>query len=469
MNRSVWVVALVTTAFHLATATIYGYHRDEFYYLASGRRLAWGYVDHPPLTPLLYRAADRVFGHSELGLRVTPAVLHGVIVVLAALLARELGGSPRAQLIAALGAAVTPFLLGTGHFLSTVTVEIVFWTAITLALVKLLNGADPRLWIVVGVVVGVGLLDKWTTGFLIIGLVIGLLLTPERSVLWTPWSGVGALVAGAIVAPNLLWQADRGWPQLEFAGTLRNYGQAVLTAPIQLVLLGAVSVLLALPGFLWLLRDGSAGRYRALGIAFIVVVVLVMVTGGKPYYASVFAPVLIAAGAVSVTMHSSTRFLPAILVVTGVLLAPLATPLLPMSTLGFVRAINPEEGEMVGWPQLVDQVAHVYREHPGATILTQNYSEAGSIELLGGPRGMSQPISGHNTYWYWGHPQGRSPVTIAVGFTRARLERMFGDVEHVATFHAPGGVHNLENGASIWVCREQRADWSTLWPSLRSV
>ncbi len=94
MNRSVWIIAAATMVFHLATATIYGYHRDEFYYLASGRRLAWGYVDHPPITPLLYRAADRIFGHSELGLRVTPALFHGLVVVLVALLARELGGSP---------------------------------------------------------------------------------------------------------------------------------------------------------------------------------------------------------------------------------------------------------------------------------------------------------------------------------------------------------------------------------------
>ncbi len=349
------------------------------------------------------------------------------------------------------------------------SVEIVFWTMITLLLVRILNGADPRLWIVVGVVVGLGLLDKWTTGFLLVGLLVGLLAFPERSVLCTPWAAVGALITAVIVLPNLLWQADRGWPQLQFAGTLRNYGQAIFTAPIQFVLMGVVSVLLALPGLLWLLRDDSARQYRPLGLAFLVIVVLVMVTGGKPYYAAVFAPVLIAAGAVSVTTHSSTRLLPWIIVGTGVLLAPLAMPLLPMSTLNVVRAVNPDVGEMVGWPELVDTVAHVYREHPGATILTQNYSEAGSIELLGRPRGLPQPISGHNTYWYWGHPKGRSRVTIAVGFSRARLERMFGDVQRAAVFHSPGGVHNMEDGASIWVCREQRADWPALWPSLRSI
>ena len=124
---------------------------------------------------------------------------------------------------------------------------------------------------------------------------------------------------------------------------------------------------------------------------------------------------------------------------------------------------------MIGWPHLVDTVASVYAQHPGATILTGNYSEAGSIELLGAHRGLPQPISGHNTYWYWGHPRGRSDTTIAVGFDRAFLAPRFGHVERAATFHAPHDVHNLENGAAIWVCRDQREDWDHLWPGLRRI
>lgn len=465
----VWVVAGVTTLFHLATASIYSYHRDEFYYLASGRRPAWGYVDHPPLTPLLYRVADRVFGHSVFGLRIIPAVLHGVTIVLVALLARELGGSLRAQLIAALAAAVTPLLLVTGHFLGTVTFEIVAWTGITLVLVRLLNGGDPRLWIVFGFVVGLGLLDKSTTGFLLIGLAVGLIAGPERSVLWTPWTLVGAVIAIAMVLPNVLWQADRGWPLLEFSSTLRNYGQAIFAVPMQILILGVVSILLALPGLLWLLRDDAARQYRSLGIAFLVILVLVMITGGKPYYAAVFGPVLIAAGAVAVTAHSPAHALPAIIILTGLILVPISTPLLPISTLDVVRRVNPDMAEMVGWPELVDDVAAVYREHPGATILARNYSEAGSIEVLGADRGLPQPISGHNTYWYWGHPSGRSDVTISVGFPRSDLEQWFGECDLARTFRAPGGVHNMEDGAPIFVCRNQRADWDALWPKLRRI
>jgi hypothetical protein len=255
---------------------------------------------------------------------------------------------------------------------------------------------------------------------------------------------------------------------MEMTQHLRNYGQSLLTAPFQFVLLGVVSGMLALPGFLWLLHDPLSHRYRSLGIAFIAIVALVTLTGGKPYYAAVFGPVLIAAGAVS-GAGPPARILPTLLVVTGLVIAPLAQPLLPAATAGVVRHVNPEVGEMLGWPQLVDVVAAVYRHHPGATIFTANYSEAASIEVLGRRRGLPQPISGHNTYWYWGHPHGRSDVTVAVGFPPGYLEALFGHVELAATFHSPGGVHNMEDGAGIWVCRDQRADWDTLWGRIKHI
>src|SRR6476469_11175120 len=237
--RSTWIVAAIVVAFHLATSTIYSYHRDEVYYLASGRRLAWGYVDQPPLTPFLYRVSDTLFGSTLFGLRIVPALLHGALVVMTALLARELGGDARAQVVAALGAAIAPMLLTTGHFLTTVTPEIVAWCGITLFVIRILNGGDPRWWLAVGALAGLGLLDKWTTGFLLIGLTVGLLLVPERTVLRTPWLLAGIALAFVIWLPNLLWQASHGWPQFEVARGLRNTGEALFTAPGVIVLSGA--------------------------------------------------------------------------------------------------------------------------------------------------------------------------------------------------------------------------------------
>ena len=464
VGRGVWLIAAATAAFHLATATIYGYHRDEVYYLASGRRLAWGYVDHPPLTPLLYRVSADLFGTSRFDLRIVPAVLSAVIVVLTARLAREMGAGRQGMILAAVAAAVGPMFLTLGHFLSTVDMELVLWTAAAILLVRLLNGGDARLWVAVGAVLGLAMLDKWTTSLFVVGVGAGLLAVPERRILRTPWVVVGAVVAFAVWLPNLLWQAGHGFPQFEVAANLRT-PEAIATIPYQVVFFGAAGIILAIPGFLWLWRDEAGRRYRAFAIAFVVIVAMVMLSAGKPYYAGVFGPVLLAAGAAS----GQWSFRPALAWFVGVAVvsAPFAMPLLPLSTADATRGANKEIGEMVGWPHVVDVVQGVYRRHPGATVFAANYSEAGILELLGPARGLPQPISGHNTYWYWGHPRGRSPETIVVGTSQEYLRRWWGDVQLAATIHTPGGVHNMEDGAPVWVCRDQLADWQTLWPKLR--
>ncbi len=457
-------IAVATTAFHLATANIWGYHRDEFYYLACGRRLAWGFVDHPPLTPALYRLAASTVGTSKFGLRITPALFHGGTVILVVCLARELGGSTRAQLLAALATALAPLLLTTGHFLGTVTVEITAGAALALVLVKLVNGADPRWWIVVGIACGIGLLNKWTFAFAIVGLALGLLLL-DRHTLATPWVLAGGVVAAVIVAPNVWWQAQHGWPQLEFAQTLRDYGQSATTIPAQLLLLGAGAVL-AVPGIAWLLRDPAGRPYRFLVVAGALALVLVLVTGGKPYYTAAILPAFVAVGACALG-NGRGWVLPAVVVGGGLLLAPLALPLLPVTAANAVSVVNPELGEMLGWEALAHRVATLHARHPDAGILTENYSEAGAVELL--EPGLPQPASGHNSYWDWGPPAGSPPEVIAIGRNRAKLDAAFAHVERIATVATPDGAHNREDGTPIWLARDPRGSWPEIWPGLRRV
>ncbi len=444
--RPAALIAAVTTGFHLATANIYGYHRDEFYYLAQGRRLSWGYVDNPPVTPFLYRVSDTLFGSSQFGLRILPAVLHGVLVILTALIARELGGNTRAQTLAALGAAIAPMFLTTGHFLGTVTPEVVAGATTTLFVVRVLRTGDTRWWIAAGIALGLGILDHWTIGTFAIALVAGLLLTPQRELLVSRDALLGVAVAVLIAVPNVVWQARHDWPQVTFAKQLRDYGHSLQALPAQFFLLGAASVLLALPGLLWLLRNDTARPYRGLGYAFLLTLALVTITGGKEYYTGAALPLLLGAGGAALA-GTSGWVRPALLFGIGALMVPFATPVLPLSTANTVRGVNKEIGEMVGWSEFVDTVVPIARAHPDAPILTSNYSEAGSVELLGTPRGVRQPVSGHLNYWLWAHPHGISQETIAIGFSRPELERYFGDVQPVATIVTPHGVDNEENGA----------------------
>jgi len=452
--RAAVVVGGLTAAFHLVTAGIWGFHRDEFYYLACGRRLAWGYVDHPPITPALYRIQEALFGASQLGLRVAPALIHGAIVVVTAMLAKEFGAGPHGQLLAALCAAVCPMFLTTGHFLGTVTFEVLSWAVASLLVAKLVHGADPRFWLAVGLTLGIGLLNKWTVTYLIVALGAGLLLTSAREVLFTPWVLAGAAIALLLWAPNLAWQAAHGWPAFEFASQIRDYGETLLTAPYQLVFTGAAA-LLVIPG---LIRTPE----RWLTVAFVVLVIVVMATGGKPYYAGPLLPALIGAGAVfAESWRPGPTF--AAIGVLAVAAAPFSMPLTPESTVDRLASLNPELGEMLGWDRIVAQVEEVAAEHRGATVLTANYSQAGAIELWAPEL---RPLSGQLTYWYWAElPPGRSDTTIVYGYRDpAYLERFWSDVERIGTV---GPVPGQDDGAGIYLARGQRMDWADMWPELR--
>ena len=180
---AVALIALVTSAVLLALGGRYGVHRDEFYYLAGGRHLAWGFVDHPPLTPLLARVQADLFGTSATAFRVFPSLAAGFAVVMTALVARELGGRRRAQVLAALGAALLPAIRGPHFLFGTTSTDQVFWAVLVFLAVRMLRTRDTRWWIAIGAVAGLGLLNKHTVLFALVMIVGGLLCTSDRTLL----------------------------------------------------------------------------------------------------------------------------------------------------------------------------------------------------------------------------------------------------------------------------------------------
>jgi uncharacterized membrane protein len=479
-----WVVALSVTkvAFHLATSAMYGLHRDEFYYLAAGQHPALGYVDQPPLTPMLDRLAAEVFGTSTVGLHVIPALAGGALVVLAALLARELGGGRVAQGLAGLVALVGPLYLTPAHFLSTVTVDLLAWALGSWLVIRLVRTGDTRLWIAVGLVVGVGLENKHTMALWCLGVAVALLATPERRLLASRWLVAGVALATACFIPNLVWQAEHHWASIEFLAHLRQRVGAVNLVqflPTQLGLATVVGPVVWIGGLRWMLRPGDGRRYRFLPLAYLVVLILVLASSGKGYYVgSLYLP-LVAAGAVVIERgwdRRSQRRVAVAIAVTGALMAPLFTPILPASALRVVplAAANPDLGAMLGWRHVVDQIAATYRSLPAsqraqAVILTYDYSEAGALNYWRGSLGLPPAISGHNNYWWWGWGQAsQASITIAVGLPRDRLLPYFVQVERVATLGDDRAqIDPFEQGRPVWVCTGQRLPWAALWPRLR--
>jgi hypothetical protein len=396
-------------------------------------------------------------------------------------LARELGGGRRAQIIAAMGVAVAPMFLTTSHFTSTVTVDILAWSIGLLVLARLLRTRDERLWIALGVIAGIGLLNKNTMLFWGIGIAGGLLFTKDRSLLRSRWLLGGLLIAALAMVPYLMWQAEFDWPTIEFLRSLQSHtddiSNPVLYVPFQLVLLGPLLTIIWIPGLLWLLRSEEARPFRAIGAGYLVVLVLLFVLRGKAYYVASWYPALFAAGSVRLEAvgRRSVRTYALLLVVAGLTAAPFALPLVPSdsSAARFITGQNDELGEMVGWDDMAQQVADVAHSLPvdeqaKLTILTENYSEAGAIEYWRASLGLPQPIARQNSYWLWGYgPAHENGTVVAVGFRREELTPYFDDIQLARTVTNGAGIHNKEYGAEIVVCHGQRLPWSEIWPRIK--
>jgi 4-amino-4-deoxy-L-arabinose transferase-like glycosyltransferase len=476
-------VAAVLVVLLLAVATRYGYHRDELYYLVASRHLAWGYVDQPPLTPALAGLARLLFGDSLLGLRLFPVLAVGAVVMVTGLLTRELGGGRDAQLLAAACVAGSGVTLATGHLHSTTTYDLLAWSVGLLLLVRLLRTRQPRLWLPIGLVAGVGLLNKATVAQLAGAVLVGMLADRDaRRLLASRWLLAGAAIAALLWAPYLAWQAGHGWPQLAVFADLRaedgGLAAGLAFLPFQLLVTNPLFALVWLLGLVALLRDGWAHAWRPLAVAYLVFVAFYTVVGGKPYYAFGFYPVLLAAGAIRLARRRERhgrgalplrRLLPAVALAAAIPL-PLLLPVLPASTLEVVAKLNYDAGETFAWPTYVAQVLRLRDTLPPAerarvVAVTGNYGEAGALARYGGAWGREASFSGHNSYWWWGPPRGDGRVVIVVGSAQSRafLEEHFRSVTLATRLDNGQGVDNEEQGQPVWVCRGLTGTWADTW------
>jgi hypothetical protein len=282
------------------------------------------------------------------------------------------------------------------------------------------------------------------------------------------------------MVPYALWQIDHEWPTVDFLRSLQTHDDMIsnplLYFPFQLVLLGPVLAFVWIPGLLWLLRSPDARRFRALGVGYLVVLILIFVLRGKAYYVGSWYPALFAAGAVRFeTERRSIRRLAWAFAITTVFGAFFALPLVPSTSAAAEQVVgaNDELGEMLGWDDMARQVASIAHSLPAdeqatLTIYTENYSEAGAIEYWRDSLALPQPIAAQNSYWIWGfgaaHENG---TTITIGFTETAMREFFDEVQPAGTVTNAAGIENKEFGTPILICRHQKVPWAQIWQRVK--
>ncbi len=464
------------------TANRYGYHRDELYFIAAGAHPAWGYPDQPLLTPLMARAMDLLAPGSLLVLRAPAILAGGITTVLTGLLARETGGGERAQIIAAGCWAAGAVCLVTGHLLSTTTFDVLVTAAVSLTIARVLRTGDPRWWLAGGLLLAVGLLNKSLVGVVVLVVVACIAIVGPREVLRSRWLFAAAALAVLGALPYGLWQATHGFPQRALARSIAADGAEGGRAgfiPFQFLLIGPLLAPVWLAGLLSLLRNPAQRALRCFAIAYLALIPIFIVAGGKAYYLAGLYPVLLGAGATATERWLDHRRVRTILLagavtLTAAISAVIGLSLLPVRELpgSLVMAVNPDAGEMVGWPRYVATVAGVYDSLPvsrrsRAVIFTENYGEAGAIAHFGPARRLPHPYSGHNGWWLWGPPPNRNTPVVLVGVAEAQARSDFsGCVLHA---RLDNGYHleDQEQGEPVWLCAGERRPWSSLWPALR--
>lgn len=494
-------LALGKLLIQFAGVNHYGFFRDELYYMACGEHLAWGYVDQPPLIAFVAWFARHTLGTSLFATRLIPVLAGGAVVYLTGCVARDLGGGVFAQFLAATAILLAPACLAFDSFFSMNAFEPLFWLLCAWIAILIVKGASPKLWLAFGAVAGLGLENKHSMLVFGFALVVGLLLSGQARAFRSKWIWIGGAIAVAIFLPNLLWEARHGWPQIQVVRNAQQYKNVQITPARflfeQILFLQPLAFPIWMAGLIWYFASPEGKRFRFLGWAYLMVMVIFIGLDGKSYYALPVYPVLMAAGGVALEKLFALpkrRWLAvaysAPLVIVGMLTIPFGVPVLPVDTflryssmVPYAHAVKTERdatadlpqlyADMFGWENMAQQIGRVYHDLPQAeqqecAILAGNYGEAGAIDHYGPALGLPKAISGHNSYYDWGVRSYPGSCVIVFGEGADNYKQYFGESNLVATISDPY-VGVAERNVHVYVCRKPSVPLASLWPHFKLI
>jgi hypothetical protein len=481
-------IAASVALLHLLTNNRYGFHRDELQFLSDARHLDWGFVPYPPFTAFVERIGLSIFGVSIVGLRLFSVIAQAAAIVFTGLMASELGGGRLAQAAAALAVALSPLPMFEGTEFQYSTFDYLWWVLIAYFVIRLLKTENPRWWLAIGVVMGIGFQTKYTMAFYVSGIMGGVLLTRARRYLLSGWFWGGMALALLIFLPNLIWQVRHDFISLHFLQHIhkRDVGEGRANGFFRdqfMICTNLVAAPLWVAGLLLYLRDR---RYRLLAWMYLIPLALFVAGQGRGYYLAAAYPMLMAMGAAAgerwVTSLSKVprRAVEAVfftlLVACGLYICAVIVPLASSGPLmKFALGENGDLREEIGWDELVKTVASIRDSLPpeqqaSLGVAVRNYGEQGAIEILGQAYHLPMPISGVNSSWLRGYPTPLPSTIIVMGQSRHEADRLFTSCRLAGHNGNSLGVKNeeSEDHPDIFVCGPPRLPWPEFWKEYQS-
>ncbi|MBZ0202215.1 MAG: glycosyltransferase family 39 protein [Ignavibacteria bacterium] len=499
-NSSAYLIgiSLLYVFIQLITASNYPVFRDEFYYIDCANNLSFGYVDHPPLSIYILAIWKSIFGDSLISIRVLPALSGALLIFLCGMLTESLGGNRPAQILAAISVFCIPAYWVMNSFYSMNSFDILIWAAMFYLLIRIINTENEKLWVVFGIISGMGLMNKISVGYLGLGIFAAMMLTRERKWYLNKFFWLGGVIAVFMFIPYVIWNMQNEFATLEFirnASEFKNAGIGPIGfAKEQLLLAGPLNFLIWFTGVAALLFSVKLKPYSVIALVYIIIFIFLALSNSKPYYLVPAYPVLLSSGVVFITEFLEKKKMGIMKPVIGVLLIlsmsvllPAVIPVLsPQETSAYLKTIGlmPESGEKqvigklpqyfadrFGWKEMTSKAAGVYNslgdeEKKHAAIYVQNYGEAGAINYYGKNFNLPQALCGHNNHFLWKPGIDSLTTLIIIGGKIEDHLKVFEEVSQVDIIESEFSMP-YESGLAVFLTRKPKKPLKDIWNSVK--
>lgn len=496
--RLIFVFVAVKFLIHLYTNTFAGYDifRDELYLYACSLRLDIGYVDQPPLSIWVLKLVTSIFGKSLFAIRLAPAMFGALTLIPLGLSVKALGGKNMAIAIASIAFIISPIYLAYCGYYSMNSIDLLLWNSIIYLIIRLQSTRNPHIWIALGILMGVSLLNKIGMLWFGLGLLLTLIVSKERHWLATRWPYLAGIIAVLIFSPYIIWNASHDWATIEFlggAGQKYSSQSRITFLTGQLLVNNPSNIIIWVSGLVFYIFMDKKRKGLTLFIIFLTILAILVINGSsKPEYLAPIFVVLFIGGALAIERWTQNRKWIAYLIIGGqafgLVAVPLAIPILPVEKyISFAEttgmAPSTTEGhdltelpqfyaDMFGWENQVKAIAEVYHklskeDQENCVLFGDNYGRSGAVDYFADKYNLPLSIGRHNNYWIWGPEKFDGKLLLLLSNDLGDKEEFFEEVTEMGTVYTKYAIP-YENNLKIYLCRNLKQPIEEFWPKVKT-